>query len=47
MSRPPEPEPDTPHPVPPVEPTEPPVEEPKRPPPMTALARLRRVALLH
>lgn len=38
MSHPPQPEPDTPEPepVPPVEPADPPVEEPKRPPPVTA-----------
>lgn len=42
MSRPQEPEPDTPEPIPPIEYPPDPVEEPKEPPPMRAIAAPRR-----
>jgi len=46
MSRPPEPEPDTPEPIPPLDPAPEPIEEPKQPPPMRAITPLRRVLMI-
>lgn len=46
MSRPPEPEPDTPEPIPPIEPPPEPIDEPKQPPPMRAITPLRRVLMI-
>lgn len=45
MSRPPEPEPDTPEPIPPIEPPPEPIDEPKQPPPMRAITPLRRIGV--